>query len=374
MKYFTKTSGINGRLRQRIEDFKVEEIPIELPEGDEYTIFWMEKFNSDTNRALKVLANNLHIGVSRLSVAGTKDKRAVTKQRVSAWKIPPEELEKIDLKYIKVSDFSYTSERLRLGDSKGNKFVIIIRDLDIGKKKLENNINSLVAEMKDGVPNYFGVQRFGEVRPITHLVGKEMLKGNFEEAIKIYIADVYPKEPEDSKEAREYLTKHWNHDGFKKAIKKFPIRLRYERNVLDYLIKHPTDFVGALRRFPRNIMKMFVNAYQSYIFNEIAQSYIENGAKTIPLIGYDTELKKKDQMIKDLLKKDGIKLEDFVLKSMPELSCTGSERKSILKPKDLKLLEIGKDEFNEGKLYAKISFSLPPGCYATVILNEIMKN
>ncbi len=373
MKYFTKTSGISGRLRQRIEDFKVEEIPIKLHPGDEYTIFWMEKFNSDTNRALKVLANNLHIGVNRLSVAGTKDKRAVTKQRVSAWKIPPEELEKIDLKYIKVSDFSNSSERLRLGDSKGNKFVIIIRDLDIKKKELENRINSLIDEMKDGVPNYFGVQRFGEVRPITHLVGKEMLKGNFEEAIKIYIADVYPKEPEDSAEARKYLTNHWNHDGFKKAIKKFPIRLRYERNVLDYLIKHPTDFVGALRRFPRNIMKMFVNAYQSYVFNEVVGSYIENGLKNVPLIGFDTKFGKKDILIKELLEKEGIKLEYFKLKSMPELSCTGSERKAILKPRDIELLEIGKDEFNEEKLYAKISFALPPGCYATVILNEIMK-
>ncbi|MBR9682281.1 MAG: tRNA pseudouridine(13) synthase TruD [Candidatus Aenigmarchaeota archaeon] len=374
MKYFTKTLGISGRLRQRIEDFKVEEIPIDLPEGDEYTIFWMEKFNSDTNRALKVISDNLHVGVKRLSVAGTKDKRAVTRQRVSAWKIPAEELERINLKYIKVSDFSYSSGRLKLGDSKGNAFVIIIRDLDIEKKELEKRIKSLIDEMKDGVPNYFGVQRFGEVRPITHLVGKAMLKGDFEEAIKIYIANVYPKEPDDAKEARTFLTENWNHDGFKKGLKMFPMRLRYERNVLDYLVKHPVDFVGALRRFPRNIMKMFVNAYQSYIFNEVVQSYIEKGLKTVPLIGFDTTLGKNDQLIKELLKREEIKLEYFILKSMPELSCTGSERKTLLNVKDLKLIEIGEDEFNEGKLYAKISFALPPGSYATVILKEMMKD
>jgi len=371
---YTKTSGIGGRLRQRIEDFLVEEIPIDLPEGDEYTIFWMEKFNSDTNRALKVIANNLHTSLKRFSIAGTKDKRAVTRQRVSAWKIPREELEKINLKYIRLSDFSGSSQRLRLGDSKGNKFIIIIRDLDIEKKELENRINSLIDEMKDGIPNYFGVQRFGEVRPITHLVGKEMLKGDFEKAIKIYIADVYPKEPEDAKEARQYLTDNWNHDGFKRALKMFPTRLRYERNVLDYLVKHPTDFVGALRRFPKNIMKMFINAYQSHIFNEVVEEYIKNGKDAVPLVGYDSEPDEISESIKKLLEKDGIKLEDFVLKSMPELSCTGSERRAILKAEGLSLLEIGEDEFNEGKLFAKIAFSLPPGCYATVILDEIMKN
>lgn len=49
--------GIGGRLRQRIEDFRVEEIPKLLPEGDEYTVFWLEKFNWDTNNAIRAIAN-----------------------------------------------------------------------------------------------------------------------------------------------------------------------------------------------------------------------------------------------------------------------------------------------------------------------------
>lgn len=374
MKYFTKAPGVGGRLRQRIEDFKVEEMPSEMPPGEEFTLFWMEKFNEDTNRAIAVLAKYLHVSARRLSVAGTKDKRAVTKQRVSAWKIEPEQLEKIDLKYIKLSGFEKTSKRLMLGDLEGNKFIIKIRDIALEKKELEKRMKSTMAEIRKGIPNVFGVQRFGEVRPITHLVGKEILKNSVEEAAKIYLAVAYPGEPDDAKEARNFLKDNWNETGFREALNKFPQRLRYEKSMLYYLADNPDDFAGAIRRFPKNLMKMFVNAYQSYLFNEVVSDYIKNGRKKVPLVGFDTKLGKNDAMMKDLLKKEGIKLDDFMSESMPELRCTGSDRETILVANDLKLEGIEDDEFNPGKLCATVSFSLNPGSYATVILKEIMKD
>ena len=374
MKYCTKTPGVGGRLRQRIEDFKVEEIPKKMPPGEEFTLFWMEKFNEDTNRAIAVLAKYLHVSARRLSFAGTKDKRAVTKQRVSAWKIEPEQLQKIDLKYIKLSGYETTSKRLMLGDLEGNKFIIKIRDIALEKKDLEKRLKLLFSEIKKGIPNVFGVQRFGEVRPITHLVGKEILKGNLEEAAKVYLAYVYPGEPDDARDARNFLNENWNEEGFRKAIDMFPQRLRYERSMLYYLADSPDDFAGAIRRFPKNLMKMFINAYQSYLFNEVSSDYISRGRKTVPLVGFDTRLGKNDIPMKDLLKKEGIKLEAFMSESMPELRCTGSERETILVANDLKLENIEDDEFNPGKLCATVSFSLNPGSYATVILKEIMKD
>lgn len=376
---YTKSEGIGGRLRQRIEDFQVEEIPIILEPGEEYTIFWMEKFNWDNNKALMYIAKKLHIGLNRLSVAGTKDKRAVTKQRVSVWNIPPEEIEKINIKDIKLYGFEKSKERLRLGDLKGNSFKIIVRDIGLEKENLKDRIHSAFNELNQGIPNIFGPQRFGEVRPITHLVGKEMLNSKFEEALKIYLSMIFEKEPEDSRIARTVLIKDWNKEGFKRALELFPKRLIYERRMLDYLIKNPNDFAGAIRRLPSKLMKMFINAYQSAVWNKTAEQVFQKGidVRRIKMVGFDSKLDETnpvDKIILDILKKDKIKFENFKMKSMPELKCSGAEREYILKPENLKLSDISHDDFNQGKLKALIEFSLPSGSYASVILKEIMKN
>ena len=363
--------GVGGRLRQRIEDFKVEEIPKPLPEGEEFTVFWMEKFNWDTNNALKALAKSLHVGLNRFGVAGTKDKRAVTKQRISVWNIPKDQLEKVNISDIKIYGFEKTGKRLNLGDLEGNKFTITIRDIILSEEKIKERLERIFSSFEKGILNLFGPQRFGTTRPITHLVGKEMLKGNFETAVKIYICQVFDGEPDDAKEARNALAEVWGKkEGYLKGLSIFPMRLNYERSMLDYLSKFPNDFGGALRRMPKRLRKMFINAFQSWIFNEVAKAEMD----TVKLPGYDTKLGKSaaDQKIKKLLESEGIKIEDFRVRGMPELACTGSERKVLLVPKDLKIVDITKDEYNEGKMKATITFSLPSGAYATVVLNKLI--
>lgn len=363
--------GIGGRLRQRIEDFRVEEIPKLLPEGDEYTVFWLEKFNWDTNNAIRAIAKSLHVSIKRFGIAGTKDKRAVTKQRVSAWNIEADKLEKVKIKDLKLYGFEKSGERISLGESEGNRFIVTIRDIDLGEDEIRKRLDDIFSVLEKGILNLFGPQRFGEVRPITHLVGKEMLKSNFEGAVRIYLCNVFEKEPEDSRKARKALADAWGtKEGYLKALELFPKRLRYERNMIDYLSKHPNDFAGALRRLPKRLRKMFINAFQSWIFNQVA----ERGTEIVKLPGYDTELEESpvDKKIKQILEKEGIKIEDFRMRSMPELACTGIQRKVLLVPKELKLIEIADDEFNEGKKKAIISFALPSGAYATVVLNKVM--
>ena len=372
MKFYTNGSGIGGRLKQRIEDFKVEEIPKKLEKGDEYTIFWMEKFNWDTHRAVGEIAKRLHIGTKRLGIAGTKDKRAVTKQRISAWKIEPEQLKNIKIRDIKIYNFSKAGKRLNLGDLEGNKFEIIVRDVSLDKDEIEKRLENIFKELKDGIPNIFGPQRFGEVRILTHLIGKEMLKGNFEQAVKLYLCKVFEREPEDAKISRNFLKDSWDKAGFKKSLEIFPKRLRYERGMIEYLYKHPNDYGGAIRRLPSKLRKMFLNAYQAFLWNQAVENV---KSEKVSLIGYNSKLDKSneaDKKILELMKKDGIKVDDFLMKHMPELKCSGGERNRILKPKDLKY-RIEEDDFNENKLKVILNFSLPSGSYATVILREIMK-
>ncbi len=376
--FFTKSPGIGGRLRQRISDFIVEELPTASTPSDEYTIFWLEKFNWDAYQAIKAIANALHVSVKRFGIAGTKDKRAVTRQRISVWKISPEQLEKINIKDLRLYNFA-KGERINLGNSEGNRFTITIRDIGLTEEETKKRLNKIFSELNEGIPNLFGPQRFGEVRKITHVVGKEILKGNLQKAVKIYLCKVFENEPEDAKKARNYLTKNWgNKESYLKALEIFPKRLRYERAMLDYLHKYPNDFAGALRRLPKRLRKMFINAFQAFVWNKtVTEQTKKLKQQKISLPGFDTKFDLKDPLhrkIIQILKKENIKLKDFKISSMPELGCSGYERDLLLFPKELKLLEISDDEFNSDKLKLIISFELPSGSYATIILKEIIKD
>ena len=122
------------KIKQKPEDFCVEEImSLNLDKGD-YTYFLLEKKNFNTRDALKIIAKALRINDKRFNVAGIKDKIAVTKQYVSVFKVNPERLSKLKFKNIKIKVLGKGSERLRLGQLDGNRFKIIVRNLDKQRK------------------------------------------------------------------------------------------------------------------------------------------------------------------------------------------------------------------------------------------------
>ncbi len=374
---------MEGKIKCVPEDFEVEEIPIKKEsKTDEHLIFWIEKVNIDTQDVIKLLSRKLRVSRKRFSYAGTKDKFAVARQRISVWD-PDRRIENVlpELTFKRVRKIwgFERGDRLCLGDLAGNKFWITIRDVSLSDEEIREELERFKNFL---MPNFFGEQRFGGVRPITHLVGLEMLKRNFEEAVKIYIAYPFESEPEDARRAREYVLENWgNRKAYARAIALFPRRFRWERCMLDYLAKHPRDFVGALRRFPKKVRKLFINAVQSWIFNEVLKELVEKygverlrGVK-IPLVGYDTMLSEEneiDRMVAEMMSVLGIEQRDFLMPSMPEMKTSGSYRDAVVEIKDFEVVEIGDDELFPGKRKVKVFFSLPPGSYATVLLDYIL--
>ncbi len=363
------------QIKQRPEDFVVEEVPLKNKEG-EYTVFWLEKTNLDMNYALRILSRHLNLSLKYFGIAGTKDKRAVTRQRISVYDPRDEAYEKLKelrVKNIRVYNVS-KGGRIRLGDLKGNKFTITIRNIKLPQKEIRSRFCKIFGQIKNGIPNYFGPQRFGEVRPISHIVGRYILKRDFEAAVKTYLCERFEGEPQDSLKAREFLLRNWNVTGFKKALGMFPKRLAYERFLLKSVINRG-DFKEALKVFPRNMLKMFINAYQSYIWNKVAEFCEENKLRPrlIPLPGCNTRLGKgkADKKIKELLDEEGINLGMFFVEEL-KISAYGSDRLYLLKPKNMKVIRIGKDEYNKGRNSAKIEFELPKGSYATVVLEKVL--
>jgi len=357
-------------IKQKPEDFVVEEvIELKLDDAGEYTYFWLNKTNWTTMRALQTIARYCRTSIKRFRFAGNKDKFAVTKQAISVWKVDPEKIKNLKIKDITLEIIGKGKEELCLGDLIGNKFKIILRDLtDSELKKIKANVEKYSA----GFPNYFGEQRFGKGN--THLIGREILKGNLEEAVKYVLTFEGENEGPEAKAARKAAAENWGNWG--EVLKTVPRFLGIESTILNHLVKTPSDFAGALRDIPKPIRKMYVHAYQSYLFNSALKKVHKNGEdldKDFPVPGTETVLGDDtfSKEVKRLLKKEKIKLEDFKCARMPELESKGNTRRGLSTAKNLKVLKVEDDDMNSKKKALTLEFELDKGNYATTFLEVL---
>ncbi|MFH1209207.1 MAG: tRNA pseudouridine(13) synthase TruD [archaeon] len=314
-------------IKERPEDFLVEEIPnLKIKDKGDYAYFLLRKKEWETKKIVKEICNRLGINENRVNISGIKDKHAVTEQYISVYKINKENVEDLRIKDIELKFIGYGDERLRLGDIKENRFKIVVRNLD-GKIKIRNRF---------GVENYFDDQRFRENNKI---LGKLLIKRDFKEFCKILGLD-------------------------------------------------GTNFINSVRKIEKWKLIFYISSYQSYLFNEYLSEYIKSKTKDHFLVSYNegkfvfSEKKfknfkisilsfdsKTDRIYRKILEKENIKLDDFLIREMPELINEGNFRDAFL---DVKLkYEYSKDELHEGKYKCLLEFSLKPGSYATIVVKKI---
>ncbi len=416
--YLTSYPGIHGTLRTIPEDFFVQELPL-IPKPDEngkHTIAWVQSTNWDTHLLVKKISNRLEISSKRIGFAGTKDKRAVTSQLMSFFNIPKEQLTNLTIKDVTITPLHTTNKPIDLGHLLGNQFKIIIRTID---QTITNNHLSKYIDFftkTPGFPNYFGIQRFGGIRPITHLVGKHIIHGEFEDAVMTYLAKNYPEETPDIAEKRQHLAT--THD-FTEALKTFPIHLRFERAMLSVLQQHPDNFQNALLALPKNLLLMFINAYQSYLFNKILSKRLQNHLplnQALPgdLILSNKNTSKKNQYITttasninkvnqqiqknhavvtgillghtpiyasgemgeiehNVIEEEHLDPRLFFIPEIPFLSSSGI-RRGIYAPIHNLTTSLTQDTLNTKTNALQLAFDLQKGCYATSFLREWMKS
>ncbi|MBN1329546.1 MAG: tRNA pseudouridine(13) synthase TruD [Candidatus Heimdallarchaeota archaeon] len=397
--YATKTNGIGGKLRETPLDFRVEEI---IPDGriisieDKefsfgpsepglFTEFILVKKNIESHNALLKITSALNRNINDITIAGTKDKMAYTAQRATIWKVSPEELMQVQISGIKIRSPRTTIYQTYLGDLKGNHFTIRIKDINIKSDDLSNHIEAIFHDIKEfnGLPNYFGHQRFGSKRPVSHKIGRFVLLGDLKRAVTEYLTYTSEDESDVMKNVRKILLDTNDPD---KALAIIPKSMVFESAILKYLKKHSRDYRGAFNVLPKNLQRMFVHSYQSYIWNmSLSERMLlgndlhkhnfdlyENNQPVLPIIGYKTELPDNNlsDYVKELLEIDSIKLKDFEVKVIPSIKFSGSYRNIILKPNNF---TYGIERNENDKEVVITSFSLPSGSYATVVLREFMK-
>lgn len=416
--FFTKEPGMGGKLRSLPEDFIVKEIFLypNRKENGRFTIAEVSSKNWETNTLVREMSKSLHISRKRISFAGTKDKRACSTQLMSFHKIPEDKLSHIKIKDVTLENAYSSASPIKIGDLKGNIFGITVRNIDKDVKPEQiQNISSYL-EKHCGFPNFYGVQRFGIMRPVTHIIGKHIINGDFEKAVMSYIANPMAGENKDTYKLRDDLGKSYD---FSKALQSYPKSLNFEKAILNKLVTDPEDFVGALEELPKNLLTMFVNAYQSYLFNRILSERIRKniplnraivGDIVLPLrknvVDYkgimvaesnmekvNRQVSKNKAFVSGLLigsdsifsggemgeiehkivEKEKIDYRYFIIPEIPYLSSSGSRRSllAVLNRIDWKL---NNDELNDGKQALTLKFELQKGCYATSLLREFMKS
>jgi tRNA pseudouridine13 synthase len=320
--YVSDADGVGGRLREDDADFRVRELerfatePVDAPtDAYPHLVFRATLRGWDTNDFASRLSDALGISRERVNWAGTKDKYAVTTQLFSVYGADPAELPEINGVDIEV--LGRAGRNLEFGDLAGNAFELVVTDPERPENAetitdelgefggLEDGGSGVSAGDSDdgstvsiGVPNFFGQQRFGSRRPVTHEVGLAIARDDWEGAVMAYLGNPTDAEPESTQEARTFVDRELRRSSdtssgeqrdpreetrdWQEALERVPNRLRYERSMIHALAEDdgepgPAEFREALERVPSNLQRLFVHAAQSYAFNLMLSERLERG-------------------------------------------------------------------------------------------------
>ncbi|MFQ5655392.1 MAG: tRNA pseudouridine(13) synthase TruD [Planctomycetota bacterium] len=387
---------IGGRIRVHAEDFEVEEIPLYSACGKgEHCYVTVVKTNRTTLQVRSYMARGLGISVEEIGFAGFKDRRAVAQQTFSIPRVRPEDVERLETHWLRVVDATFHRNKLRTGHLAGNRFRVRIRGVRPGA--LEIAREGLERLQRSGVPNFFGPQRYGHQNR-GYRVGRELLHRNVREAVEILLGVA-----EDSGEEYRRL---YSERKYLEALEALPHGHQSEIAILHALRRHPGNFRAAVRRIPRQLKRMYYSAYQSFLFNWCLRERMEWGMDAFqrPVEGDLVYIARKGacflvedeeeararaeageicpsgpifgrkmafptglpgRLERTILEAEGLRPQSF-LSHVKGLRLDGTRR-----PLRIPLEEVDCAE-EEGGAVIALRFRLPPGSYATILLEQLM--
>ncbi|MGD0587702.1 MAG: tRNA pseudouridine(13) synthase TruD [Thermoplasmata archaeon] len=410
--YVTQTPGVAGRTKATPDDFRVNEIsnyPLPDPAGT-YSILRVQSRDWEQHELGQAIARRLGLPSASVHWAGTKDRRAVAERLLSyRGPLPPPDL---GLPRVVVLEAYRARDGLMLGHHFGNAFEIRVDDLAVPVPEALTAFRATERELRAAGhwPNFFGPQRFGEVRPVTHEVGRQVVRGDVGAAIETYLAAPAPGVADGvgDQARRTYAETH----DVLRALREFPGEYRFERSLLERLA-HGDPPERVFRALARELRLLFVHAFQALLFNrwlsrrearglpldrpvpgdrllrlgrdgsvrsqegipvaddnatECTELVQRGGALLAgPLVGYETPTIEGPvgAILEELLQEEGVDRSMFRLPRTPEIASRGAWRPALLPVPPLGLAEEGAG--------VRFRFALPKGAYATVLLREFLK-
>ena len=378
LSYTTDFPGCGGIIRKQKEDFNVSELITEKSRSricseSGFAVYKLQKKGIDTTHALSEIFRKHGI---RLKALGLKDASAITEQFVFTTYKTDKHFEIDDQKY-NLKKVGFTDKVLSKKEMIGNHFQI----------KIDGASNDLSKFTEfDKILNFYGYQRFGSRRPVTHLIGRALIQKDFAGAVDLLLSFTSEYDSIENTKLRELMS---DTSKYSEALKIIPKNMDLEKIALKEMIEH-NDHVKTIRALPLSIRRFFVQSYQSYIFNHTLSMSLDAGEElfspqsddvcynkngelgkfendplqrlSVPFVGYSYYKKTRfHYYIEKILRDEGITHKDFFSKEIQEVSSEGGFRNSSIKCDDYNV----KDNV--------VSFSLSRGSFATIVLREIIK-
>lgn len=408
-RYLTpQTQPLGGTLKERPEDFLVDEIPLYQPAGEgEHIYLLVEKRELTTAHVVQTLAR--HFGVKRrdIGVAGMKDKQAITRQVISIHTPGKtfEDFPMLEDGKITVLWADMHTNKLRTGHLRGNRFSIKVRGVDMTGVRIAKDVLDQLE--RSGVPNYAGPQRFGN-RQDNHILGRLMLTRRFDALIDWLLG------PDEVMSELNPDARALYHEGdHQRALEAYPFACRTERCAL-VALRSGATMQEVFIAIDKNLRRIWMSAFQSAIFNRFLAQRLEDGTfdrlvegdvaykhangalftvdqavredSDTPRRLHDFEISPSGpiwgaqmmqatgdpgELEQGLLRQTGV--DEDALARAREL--TGSdmpgERRALRVPLIDPEVEGGMDEHGQ---YVRCAFELPKGAFATVVMREIIKS
>lgn len=349
--YYLPHSSIEFHFRQSARDFVVDEIPLYPFSGEgEHLVLHVRKKNLSTWQMLDIFSNHLGIKGRDIGYAGLKDKNAQTKQYISIPKKFEPMLENFEHEGIKILERQYHNNKIRIGHLKGNRFFIRLKKVNpTSAMKIQE---ALKAIKKNGMPNYFGFQRFGGDGE-NYLKGKAILEGTLKEKnkkLKQFYINSY----------QSYLFNGWlsRRIQISKLVESFtPEELAHElsmdKSELESMKKqkHPFKLMhgDVMMHYPYGKLFHYESEEEIDRFNKHDISF--------------TGLLSGKRATRAELPAQSIEQEYDTISE----GIDGARRYGWIFPEEIE------GEYKENEAWFELHFTLPKGCYATVLIEEIAK-
>jgi tRNA pseudouridine13 synthase len=385
--------GIGGVIKERVEDFRVEELPLYAPVGEgEHTFFEVEKRGLSTFEAVRLIAGALAVPPHSVGYAGLKDAQAITCQVLSVHQVSPETVMALDLPGIRVLWAERHRNKLKIGHLRGNRFTIRVRGVEEAVLSACRVILDVL--VRRGVPNYYGPQRFG-MRGDSARLGRLVVRRDDEAFVTSFLGGPHPNEGMLVQEARA----QFDAGDWEGALALFPGNMADERRSLQTLVRTGGDFRRAFAAVGKRFKIFLLSAYQSHLFNRVLDArlhtldrvfagdvavkhpgrsvfYVEEEAAeqpradrfeispTGPIYGFKMmpATGRQGDLEAAILADEGLALEDFRVGN-------GIQAKGTRRPLRFRIQE-PELWYEDGLM---LRFWLARGCYATTVLGEIMK-
>jgi len=321
--YKNNDKTLNFKFSQNEDDFIVDEQGIRFSNSGNFVVLKIQKTNMDTWELIDRLANFLGVYSNEIGYAGLKDKRATTTQYISIPKKLSKQIKQFRHKKIKILESYVHNKKLNIGDLKGNRFKINLYDVEIEDI---NHIQKILKQIsKNGMPNYFGYQRFG----------KEVSE-NLQKAEDIINGELLMKDKKLSKMLiAAYQSQYFN--------SWLVYRLNGSNEFFDLLNGDVFyEFKNDKYFTPKNISEKVKNDFKS---NKICATGLLPGRKVFRALGdarfieeqYDNEL----------------------------IVDKGYRREAIVYPQDVTC------NYKKDEKRCTLEFTLPKGSYATVLIENL---